>query len=62
MKTTETPPPVPAQPRAPVIQGQIFDTGQITGSFTRQSAEDMALSLKSGYLPATMKLIGEKTF
>jgi len=47
---------------APVIRGQIFDTGQIEGSFTKQSAEDLALSLKSGFLPATMKLLEEKPF
>ena len=47
---------------APVIRGQIFDTGQIEGRFTKQSAEDIALSLKSGYLPATMKLLEEKQF
>lgn len=47
---------------APVIRGQIFDNGQIEGSFTRASAEDLALSLNSGYLPATMKLLEEKPF
>jgi preprotein translocase subunit SecD len=47
---------------APVIKGQIFDNGQIEGRFTKASAEDIALSLKSGYLPATMKLLEEKPF
>lgn len=47
---------------APVIRGQIFDNGQIEGRFTKESAEDIALSLKSGYLPATMKLLDEKPF
>ncbi len=47
---------------APVIRGQIFDNGQIDGRFTRASAEDLALSLNSGYLPATMKLLEEKPF
>jgi preprotein translocase subunit SecD len=31
---------------APTIQGQIFDTGQITGRFTKASAEDLALTLE----------------
>lgn len=47
---------------APVIKGQIFDNGVIEGRFTKQSAEDLALSLKSGYLPATMNLLDEKQF
>src|SRR5215204_4566852 len=41
---------------APVIKGQISDQGMIEGRFTKASAEDIALSLKSGYLPATMKI------
>jgi preprotein translocase subunit SecD len=44
------------------IRSQIFDHGQIDGRFTKQSAEDIALSLGSGYLPATMKIIEEKPF
>lgn len=47
---------------APVIRGQIFDTGQIEGRFTRENAEDIAVSLKSGYLAATMKVLEEKPF
>lgn len=47
---------------APFIKSQIFDSGTIDGSFTKRSAEDIALTLKSGYLPATMKLLEEKTF
>jgi preprotein translocase subunit SecD len=46
----------------PVIRGQIFDQGTIEGRFTKASAEDVALSLKSGYLPATIKLLEEKPF
>jgi len=34
------------------IKSQIFDSGQITGRFTKQSAEDLALTLRSGALPA----------
>lgn len=44
------------------IKSQIFDTGEISGRFTKQTAEDIALSLKSGYLPAKMKPIEEKPF
>ena len=46
----------------PVIRGQIFDQGTIEGRFTKESAEDIALSLRSGYLPATMKILEEKPF
>jgi preprotein translocase subunit SecD len=47
---------------APIIRGQIFDSGQIEGRFTKASAEDLALILKSGYLPATLTLIDESSF
>jgi preprotein translocase subunit SecD len=46
---------------APTIQGQIFDTGQITGRFTKTSAEDLALTLKSGALPAKIEYQEERT-
>lgn len=46
---------------APVIQGQIFDTGQITGQFTKATAEDLALTLKSGALPAQIEYQEERT-
>ncbi len=46
---------------APVIQGQIFDSGQITGRFTKASAEDLALTLKSGALPAEIEYQEERT-
>jgi len=36
------------------IEGRIEDQGRITGSFTRQQAEDLALILRSGALPATI--------
>lgn len=44
------------------IKSQIFDQGQIDGQFSKQSAQEIALSLKSGYLPATMKVIEERPF
>jgi preprotein translocase subunit SecD len=46
---------------APVIRGQIFDTGQIEGKFTQQQAEDLALTLKSGALPAPIEYQEERT-
>lgn len=45
-----------------VIRGKITDSGEITGSFTKQSAEDLAFILNSGKFPAPVKLIEEKTF
>ncbi len=46
---------------APTIQGQIFDNGQITGRFSKASAEDLALTLKSGALPAKIEYQEERT-
>jgi len=46
---------------APVIKGQIFDTGTIEGKFTKQSADDLALTLKSGALPAPITYVEERT-
>lgn len=46
---------------APVIKGQIFDTGEIEGRFTKTSAEDLALTLKSGALPAKIEYQEERT-
>ncbi len=43
------------------IKSQIFDTGQITGRFTKQSAEDLALTLRSGALPAPIEYQEERT-
>lgn len=44
------------------IKGQIKDSGEISGRFTKESAEDLALVLNSGSLPAPIKLLEEKTF
>lgn len=41
------------------IKSQISDQGVITGRFTKQSAEDLALVLKSGALPASVKIVEE---
>jgi preprotein translocase subunit SecD len=46
---------------APVIQSQISDNGRITGSFTPQQAADLALVLRSGALPASIKYEQEQT-
>ena len=43
------------------IQSQIFDSGQISGKFTQQSAEDLALTLRSGALPAKIEYQEERT-
>jgi protein-export membrane protein SecD len=42
------------------IKSQISDQGQITGNFTRQAAEDLALVLKSGALPARLEFLEER--
>ena len=44
---------------APYIRGRITDHGQIMGSFTGEQAEDVALTLKSGKLPAPIEVIEE---
>ncbi|MFB3920779.1 MAG: protein translocase subunit SecD [Terriglobia bacterium] len=46
---------------APTIQSQITDNGRITGSFTQQQASDLALVLRSGALPASIKYLEERT-
>jgi preprotein translocase subunit SecD len=40
---------------APVIQGRIDDNGEITGNFNQDSAHDLALVLRAGALPASIK-------
>jgi protein-export membrane protein SecD len=42
------------------IRSQIFDQGEISGRFTKQAAEDLALVLKAGALPAPVTLVEEK--
>ena len=41
------------------IKGQISDQGQISGRFTKESAEDLAQVLNSGALPAAVKIVEE---
>ena len=46
---------------APVIKGRIDDNGVITGNFSQDSAGDLALELKAGALPASIKYLEERT-
>lgn len=41
------------------IKSQISDQGEISGRFTKHSAEDLALVLRSGALPARVKIVEE---
>ena len=42
-----------------LIKSQISDQGVISGGFTEQAAEDLALTLKSGALPGRLIVINE---
>jgi protein-export membrane protein SecD len=46
---------------APTIQNQINDQGRITGAPTQQDAMDLALNLKAGSLPASVRYEQENT-
>ena len=47
---------------APVIQSVILTgSGEITGNFTLESANDLALLLRAGALPAPLKVIEQRT-
>ncbi len=43
------------------IRSQIFDSGTISGRFTQAQAEDLALILRSGALPAPIEYLEERT-
>ncbi len=43
------------------IKSQITDSGEISGRFTQKSAEDLALTLRSGALPAQIEYQEERT-
>ena len=43
------------------IQEQIHDQGRISGAFTQQETQDVALTLRSGALPAGIKYLQEVT-
>jgi preprotein translocase subunit SecD len=46
---------------APRIDSRITDEGRISGSFTQQEAQDLALVLRSGALPASLTYLEERT-
>jgi preprotein translocase subunit SecD len=46
---------------APSINGRIEDTGMIEGSFSQETAHDLALVLRAGALPASIKYLEERT-
>jgi len=43
------------------IEGVISDTGQIQGARSMKQAQDLALSLRSGALPAAVEILQERT-
>jgi len=43
------------------IKSQISDSGEITGNFSKQSADDLVLTLRSGALPAGIQYQEERT-
>ncbi len=46
---------------APTIQSAIYDQGQITGRYTLEEAQDLAIKLRSGALPASLEYLEERT-
>ncbi len=44
------------------ITSRITDSGQITGRFTKERAEDLALTLRSGSLPAPVEVLEEGAY
>jgi len=46
---------------APTIQEAIYNAGRITGNFSIQEAEDLALVLRTGALPASLEILEERT-
>jgi protein-export membrane protein SecD len=46
---------------APTIQSKISDTGRITGASSQEEAADLALNLRAGSLPASVKYEEERT-
>src|ERR1700682_6262983 len=43
------------------IKSQITDQGEIEGHFSKESADDLALTLRSGALPASIEYQEERT-
>jgi preprotein translocase subunit SecD len=46
---------------AATIKGRIDDSGRITGDFSQESAQNLALVLRAGALPASIKYLEERT-
>ena len=46
---------------APVINGRIDDNGMIEGNFGQESAHELALVLRAGALPASIKYLEQRT-
>jgi preprotein translocase subunit SecD len=46
---------------APIINGPIYDSGQITGTFTQQATITLANELNAGALPVSVKIIEKET-
>jgi preprotein translocase subunit SecD len=46
---------------APLIKSRIDDSGFIEGNFSQESAHDLALILRAGALPASIKYLEERT-
>ncbi len=46
---------------APVINSRIDDRGMIEGNFSQETAHDLALILRAGALPASIKYLEERT-
>jgi preprotein translocase subunit SecD len=46
---------------APLIKSRIDDSGFIEGSFSQESSHDLALVLRAGALPASIKYLEERT-
>jgi len=46
---------------APTIQSRIEDQGRIDGNFSQDAARNLALVLRAGALPASIKYLEERT-
>ncbi len=46
---------------APEIRGRIDDNGMIEGNYSQESAHELALTLRAGALPASIKYLEERT-
>ena len=46
---------------APIVQSPIYDSGQITGSFTQEDTVTLANELNAGALPVSVKIVEKET-